>query len=357
MAGEPVVSVAMITYNHRPFIGQAIESVLAQRRDFPIEIVISDDCSPDGTAKVIDEYQARHPELFVRCDPSRNIGMHANLSRVWSACRGKYIALLEGDDWWHSPEKLSTQIAFMEANADVTISGHLVRLVQMHGGGEVETAPFVKSVPQKATIQDLIAGNFLPTCSVVCRRGIVLTIPEWTSELSMGDWPLFILHAIQGTVGFIDQIHGTYRLHNGGVWSAREYGNQIERMVHALTVMQANLPPQFRSNLSLSLFHKKCELVGAYSNRGQFTLARQTLSRLKHEVPIDYENMKHILHWRFRLWSERHSILSKKRFQLLMLAYAADSSEFSVGRLARKLIRRWLTLFGLIHNKTVDISI
>src|SRR4051794_27633136 len=112
MALSPVVSVAIISYNHRAYIGQALDSVFAQQRAFPIEVVISDDCSPDGTGRVIDEYQAAHPELVRRLDPPQNVGMAANFDRVFRACRGKYVAFLEGDDWWRA-EKLATQLKFM----------------------------------------------------------------------------------------------------------------------------------------------------------------------------------------------------------------------------------------------------
>jgi glycosyltransferase involved in cell wall biosynthesis len=335
-----LVSVAVHTYNHRSFIGQAIESILAQRRDFPIEIVISDDCSPDGAGKVIDEHQARYPELFVRLDPERNVGAHANFSRVWTGCRGKYIALLDGDDWWHSPDKLRTQVAFMEAHPEYTISGHTVRVVRMPDGRELETQPPQQHRRQPATVQDLIPSNYLHSCSVMCRRGFVPAMPAWTERLSMGDWPLWILHALHGPIGFIDRPYGTYRLHEGGTWSTLDPSQMLLRTLHALRVMRANFPPKVRDDFSKAICQHEYALICLYTNQGQLGLARQALLRFLHVDPAPDGGLKQTLHWHFRKVSERHGLLSQERLQWLKLAYRVDPSGLNpfhiVGNLARK---------------------
>jgi glycosyltransferase involved in cell wall biosynthesis len=337
MQSTPLVSVAVHTYNHRAFIGQTIESILAQKRDFPIEIVISDDCSPDGTGKVIDEYQARYPDLFVRRDPERNVGAHANFARVWTACRGKYIALLDGDDWWHSPDKLSTQVELMEANPEYTISGHTVRVVQMPDCKEIGTQPGVKCRRQRSTIQDLIAENYLCSCSVMCRRGIVATIPTWIAELSLGDWPLYILHAIRGPIGFIDHPYGTYRLHVGGAWSKLDQDTRFQGCQHALRVIRANVPTNLFRDLSMTICKRE---IAYYSDRNQFDLARESLVRLKLSFPVVPETLKHELYWQFRCASHRHSWLSLNRFLWLMLAFRVYPTGFDPLRMMGKLGRR-----------------
>ena len=111
----PKVSVCMISYRHAAFIAQAIESVLAQQCDFEIELVIGDDCSPDGTGAICDEFARRDPR--VRLLPrDRNLGVMANFSRTLQACRGEYVAVCEGDDYWIDPLKLAKQVAFLDAH-------------------------------------------------------------------------------------------------------------------------------------------------------------------------------------------------------------------------------------------------
>ncbi|NJN00306.1 MAG: glycosyltransferase [Aquincola sp.] len=98
----------MISYKHEPYIAQAIESILSQKVDFPIELVIGDDCSPDGTTAVIQHWAER--DLRVKVLPcERNLGVMTNFSRTLEACRGTYVAVCEGDDYWTDPYKLASR--------------------------------------------------------------------------------------------------------------------------------------------------------------------------------------------------------------------------------------------------------
>src|SRR5262249_32985339 len=114
------VSVLVLAYNHERFIGHTLESVLSQQVGFDWEVVIGEDCSTDGTAAVVRRYANRHPERIRVLPRERNLGMHRNFADTWAACRGQYIAILEGDDYWTSPTKLSRQAAFLDARPDYT---------------------------------------------------------------------------------------------------------------------------------------------------------------------------------------------------------------------------------------------
>jgi glycosyltransferase involved in cell wall biosynthesis len=115
---EPLVSVHMITYNHAPYIAQAIECVLAQKTNFPFELVIGEDCSTDGTREIVFDYAKRYPDIIRVITSEKNVGMHKNSFRTTQACQGKYIAYCEGDDYWHHPEKLQKQADYLEANPE-----------------------------------------------------------------------------------------------------------------------------------------------------------------------------------------------------------------------------------------------
>ena len=117
---NPVVSVNMITYNHEPYIRQAIEGVMMQKTDFEFELVIGEDCSQDKTREICFEYQKKYP------DKIRVLWWHENVSkiggnsrRVYAHCRGEFIALCEGDDYWIDPQKLQKQVDVMRANPNV----------------------------------------------------------------------------------------------------------------------------------------------------------------------------------------------------------------------------------------------
>jgi glycosyltransferase involved in cell wall biosynthesis len=273
MTDPPLVSIAMITYNHRPYIAQALDSILAQRRDFPIEIVISDDCSPDGTGVIIDEYETAHPGLLRRLDPPQNLGMNANFKQVWRACSGKYIALLEGDDWWHSPDKLAIQVAFMERYTECTISGHICQIKTMNGQEPLKHS--LTEQPELFDAQDLITARYcLFTPSVMCRRGVVQEVPHWAMAMGYLDLPMFLLHATRGRAGFINQALSTYRMHAGGVWSSKTPLSGMTCLVQGYQVMRSNFPRAYRRHFDEKLGGLNQTLFDAYRNQGRYWLAR-----------------------------------------------------------------------------------
>ena len=116
MIENPKVSVCMITYNHERFIAQAIESVLEQKTTFDFELVIGEDCSTDETGKIVMSYAEKYPDKVRAIFREKNIGATHNFINTLNQCRGQYVALLEGDDYWIDPMKLELQIRVMEGN-------------------------------------------------------------------------------------------------------------------------------------------------------------------------------------------------------------------------------------------------
>ena len=137
---QATVSVAMITYNHEQFIAQAIESVLMQETAFVVELVIGEDCSTDGTRRIVQAYAAKYPNVIRALLPEKNLGMARNYQAVWQACGGKYIAWLEGDDYWRTPQKLQKQVALMEANPHYSMCGTKTQFVTTSSDGAEEDA-------------------------------------------------------------------------------------------------------------------------------------------------------------------------------------------------------------------------
>ncbi len=207
----------MITYNHERFIGQAIESALMQRAAFPYELVIGDDCSTDRTPEIIHRYAERHPDIIRPLETDRNLGMLPNFRRCWEACRGQYIAILEGDDYWTSPNKLRRQIDAMDQHPEWALCFQRVQVIFDDGRPPAE----YPAGPQKPvfTVRDLLLDNPIQTCGVVYRAGLLKQLPESFEQLALGDWPMAILHALHGDIGFLDEVMAVYRWHSGASWS------------------------------------------------------------------------------------------------------------------------------------------
>src|SRR5947209_5288872 len=137
----PTVSVVSITYNHEPYIRETLDGFIAQKTDVPVEFIIADDASTDGTHTIIKEYADRYPTLFRPMLRNENIGIHANLTDALSAARGKYLALCEGDDFWTHPLKLSRQITFLDQHPETTVCFHPVRVIWHDGQADDSDFP------------------------------------------------------------------------------------------------------------------------------------------------------------------------------------------------------------------------
>lgn len=235
MPNKCKVSVCLITYNHARFIRQAVESVLAQQTDFLFEIVIGEDCSTDNTRSILRELDAIYPGRLRLFQRERNIGMGPNAAATYAECHGTYVAMLEGDDYWTSPKKLQQQVDAMDAHPQWAVCCHAAAAINEMGGSD----PLALPTPSRdvCTIDDLLRANFIQTCTVMYRGGLVPEIPSWLLDLKLLDWPLHILHARHGTIGYLPDSMAAYRIHAGGAWSMKD----LEYRARALTQMLSRL--------------------------------------------------------------------------------------------------------------------
>jgi glycosyltransferase involved in cell wall biosynthesis len=216
---SPKVSVGLITFNHAAYIGEALDGVLMQQATFPFEVVVGDDFSTDGTREILIKYAEAHPDKIRLLLPERNQGMNRNVAAILEACRGDYIALLDGDDFWTDPLKLQLQADYLDSAPECSTTFHRVKWVDEKGN----ELPGKRPSPPKSvcTLQDLLKRRFFAdTASVMFRRGLFRKIPEWYFGCAMGDFPLHFLNGQHGAFGFIDREMAAYRVHSGGIWSA-----------------------------------------------------------------------------------------------------------------------------------------
>ena len=226
------VSVLMITYNHEKFIAQAIDSILMQKVNFDYEIVIGEDCSTDNTRQIVIDYQKKSPDKIRLLLPEKNLGMHINLINTYKACQGKYIAVLEGDDYWISSDKLKKQVDFLDNNSDFSIcfNNSLVFWEDEHR----DPAIFLHNQSKISTLDNLLTRNFISTPSVMYRGGLIKNFPNWYYEQGMGDWTFHILNAQYGKIGYIDEVMSAYRVHETGVWSSKSREYQLKETIKML---------------------------------------------------------------------------------------------------------------------------
>ena len=116
-----LISVVIPSYNRADTVGQAIDSILAQKVDADIEIVIGDDCSTDNAREVLLKYKEQHPDIIKLHFHEQNMGLGANWATCVKACKGKYICNCDNDDYWHNEHKLQIQLNYMEFHPECNI--------------------------------------------------------------------------------------------------------------------------------------------------------------------------------------------------------------------------------------------
>ena len=133
--GEPLVSVCVITYNHGKYIRQCLDGILMQKVNFPYEVLIHDDASPDDTADIIREYWAKYPTVIKPILQTENrYSRGLPIGKLnYERAKGKYIALCEGDDYWTDEGKLQMQVDFLEEHGEYVGTAHNVRVVDENG--------------------------------------------------------------------------------------------------------------------------------------------------------------------------------------------------------------------------------
>lgn len=216
MTAVPTVSVLLVTYMHEQYIDQAIQSVLAQRLTGGLELIVSEDCSPDRTGDIVMEYATRHPEQVTVLRSVRNRNDQEVFLRAYRAARGRYIAYLDGDDYWSSPVKLQTQVDFLDANPHASGCAHAVDIVNQRGDVRSE----VREVARWLSTEDFLRNNPLRAATILLRRDALGALPQWFEHAPYTDWPLYIVATRSGPIGYLDHVLAAYRKHDGGMWSA-----------------------------------------------------------------------------------------------------------------------------------------
>lgn len=285
----PVVTVVCVTYNHAPYIRDALEGFVMQKTDFPFEVLVHDDASTDGTADIVREYEKKYPGIIRGIYQKENQysrGVVISREFIYPQVRGKYVALCEGDDYWTDPLKLQKQVDALEAHPELDSCTCRVLLTK-HEKKSRFVAPATKSRVLKAEEVILGGGWFVSTPSLMCRREVYLQITPMR-EVMFLDYVLQIQASLRGGMYYIEDCMAVYRRLVPGSWSAtHRSGFPIEKMDRMLKALDEYTEGRFheavdmrrRINRSKALLSQKqyLKMLGPKE-------IRVTLTRLKLEL-------------------------------------------------------------------------
>ncbi len=238
---RPTASVVMITYLHEAFIAEAINGVLMQQCNFDVELIISDDCSPDNTKLVVESFKD-HPNFkwinYIRHDSNK--GMMGNYIWALEQASGKYIALCEGDDYWIDPLKLQKQVEFLEQNS--LDACHT--LWQENRQGEYISSGFI---PNDINLGDSYIFKpkefyYYHTSTRIVRKDVINEIMTSFPLYFLCDGPLQVVLSQRKKVGVILDYTSVYRISGSGVWTSLSLKEQALQSVNSCRDFQKYLP-------------------------------------------------------------------------------------------------------------------
>jgi glycosyltransferase involved in cell wall biosynthesis len=280
-----VVSICTITYNHALYIRQCLDGFLMQKTNFPIEVLIHDDASTDGTADIIREYEQKCSEIIkpiyqIENQHSKNVKI--SMTYNWPRAQGKYIALCEGDDYWIDPYKLQKQVDFLEKNPEYGMCYTKVKVYIQ------QQKRYSKRVfgGNATAFDDLINANAIPTLTVCLRKDLLLQYcreikPESRNWL-MGDYPTWLWFAYNSKIYFSDEITGVYRVLKESMSHSGDIEKRKQFFISSMEIRRyfLNLYSGDTLNINFSNIEKK-ELAGFAVKEGDYDSYKANIIMIK----------------------------------------------------------------------------
>ena len=240
------VTTIITTYNHAPFIAQAIDSAIMQR-GVDQEIIISDDASSDGTDLVVAEYAKRYPDLIRNLSSRTNLGISGNMRKCLAAATGEFVAVIEGDDYWSAQEKLWRQAEFLRDNPDCSMVFSRIAAIR-NNGGSPRTYKVQEGLPEKIRgMQMFVDGR----CGGVCmnfttcmyRRELLQGLPEILFKYRLSELALSFYMETHGPLGYMATPLSVYRDFGQGTWTSADAFGQLQQRLHCREQARAVCSP------------------------------------------------------------------------------------------------------------------
>lgn len=244
------VSIRLMTYNHEAYIEEALKGINNQRTNFEFEAVVGDDFSTDNTLQKIKNYRITNSNLKLRIlertkgddyDKKRQEkGRLYNFVNILEHCKGTYIALLDGDDYWTDPLKLQKQVDFLEAHPGYAICFHRANVQREDGSMYLHSVP--ESKTPYYTYTDLLQQyNFITTASVVFRKPDAFILPAWFFKIPFGDMGLYYLLSKNRKIACIEDCMSVYRIHTQGVFQKNNKLHQNKQFLQFFSILYPHL--------------------------------------------------------------------------------------------------------------------
>ncbi|NDV78806.1 glycosyltransferase [Dysgonomonas sp. 511] len=229
------INIVLITYNHARYIHQTLESILMQKTPCEVEIIVADDCSTDNTVDIIKEYETKSPFTFTYLHKTHNVGYNKNYQQAFAACTGNYVAIMEGDDYWTTPNHIESHVSFLENNSGYSMSfNRHIRLFEDQEREEIFEWMGADDY-EPVTTPQLAMGNRIGNLSCCVFRGsIIQEINPKLFSMEIADWMLGMYMGQFSPLAYLKEVTSAYRIHDNGQWSRMTEREQALRTIELI---------------------------------------------------------------------------------------------------------------------------
>lgn len=224
---NPTISICILCYNHQDYIEKCLDSALNQKTDFAYEIVLGDDCSTDRSVDICVEYQKRYPKKIRLFLNETNQGLIRNYVNLLSQCRGSFIAICAGDDYWCDENKLQKQVSFLSNHPDYSMCFTNAFVESINNGvtkrREVFSDTFGNLGEDKEySGVEVALKRTIPASSVIFRNGLFDPIILLNREYYAEDMIVYLLLNQYGKLFGMSDITTVYVLHEGSITATKQ---------------------------------------------------------------------------------------------------------------------------------------
>lgn len=229
------LSILIICYNQEKYIKQCIESIIMQRIPFKYEVVVADDGSNDKTLSIIKDKMSSIIQNLIILDNSKNYGISKNYQRSFVECKGEYVAVIEGDDYWTDPERLIKHLHFLDNHRECVMSMNRFIIYNEDLGKFSFKEWNLLEDFSYITAQEMATENKLGNLSAcVFRKSEIDKIKPDLYNLKIADWMLGLVLSQNGFISILKELMSVYRIHKNGEWTKMPIKKRNETLIECI---------------------------------------------------------------------------------------------------------------------------
>ena len=305
-----LVSIRCLVYNHEPYLRQCLEGFVMQKTNFRFEAIVHDDASTDGSATIIREYAEKYPDIIKPIYETENqySKRDGSLTRITNAaCRGKYIAICEGDDYWIDPLKLQKQVDFLEAHPDYLLCGTNGLILWDNGTNAPEY--FNRNFTSRELMPEDVIGKWpFPTASLMYRHELFAFLDSFKCRTYNGDIRIILVALANGRIWSLADITTVYRKNNDAnsstnrVKAKKDHGEfYFGQMIKLYSSYDIYTDHRFKDfiNIALTKDKKRLKVIKLRKKIGLFAFMIYPIISLKYILKLKVLGL-------LKSWSYQH---------------------------------------------------